>query len=245
MNPVQPILALLAAASSTMMLMSCSATVDGAAMRQNSASRPPLQYLLPDVDEVDLAVGNLLDVTGPPNIGSISLLPNGIRDSSAVRPLDCLGVVTPLMQVVYENAGVRGVAWRDFARFGAGLTVSSAEAGVVRFDSDAEAARVFAGFLTQWRSCAGTTVRLGPVSAELGLLVTDVRVTGPVLSATIVSEAGDDEAAFPTEHAVGLAADCIVDVDVAITDPVASRRVATTRAADLATTMLNKIRAAG
>jgi len=32
---------------------------------------------------------------------------------------------------------------------------------------------------------------------------------------------------------------------VAITDPVASRRVATTRAADLATTMLNKIRAAG
>ncbi len=48
-------------------------------------------------------------------------------------------------------------ALRDFARLGAGLTVSSAEAGVVRFGSDAEAARMFARFATQWRSCEGTT----------------------------------------------------------------------------------------
>jgi hypothetical protein len=223
----------------------CATTVGGAPQRRSIDDRAALQELLPTAEEVSTAVGNRLDPAGASLAGSIDVLPNGIRDADGASPLDCLGAVTPLMRVVYEGGGVQGAALRNFARLGAGQTVSSAEAGVVRFGSDAEASRMFTRFVTAWRSCAGTTVTLfvSPASgAGLQLTVTDVRADGPVLRATILSDGGDG-AVFPTEHAVGVAADCIVDVDVAITDPDPSRRVATGRAADLVAVMLKSISA--
>ena len=159
-------------------------------------------------------------------------------------PIECLGVITPLMRWVYEKGNVRGVAWQDFARFGEGQTVSSANTGVVRFSSDAEAARMFSVFVTRWRSCEGGKVRIntgGPGGSDFGLTVTDVGVTGPILSATILSGDSDTEAGFPTEHAVGLSADCIVDVDVAVTAPEPALRVAGTRAIDLTRAMLGNL----
>ena len=212
------------------MLSGCSAEVSGTAQKQ-LAPQQALRQILPTAEEVRLAVGNSLDAVGDPIVGSIEMLPNGIRDSTGATPLDCLGVVTPLMRVVYAGAGVREVAWQDFARFGRGLTVSSAEAGVVQFGSDSEASRMFARFVTEWQSCEGTTVTMHAGNGGgLDLTVTDVRVDGPVLSATILGDGGDDDGGvFPTEHALGVVADCVVDVDVAITDPDPARRVATTR----------------
>ena len=202
-----------------------------------------LGEVLPTTEEVAAAVGDRLDPTGSPMVGSIDVLPNGIRDSSGAAPLDCLGAVTPLMLVVFEGGGVHGAAWRDYARLGEGLTASSAEAGVVRYGSDAEAARIFSRFVTQWRSCAQTTVTLFAApggTSGLELTVTDVVVDGPVLSAVIRSDGGDGTS-YPTEHAVGVAGDCVVDVDVAITDPDPTRRVPGTRAVDLVRTMLGKV----
>ena len=99
---------------------------------------------------------------------------------------------------------------------------------------------MFARFTTQWQSCTGRTVTLHAGSGGLDLTVTDVRVNGPVLRATILSDGGDGTV-FPTEHAVGVARDCLVDVDVAITDPDPTRRIPTTRAADLVRVTLAKI----
>jgi len=172
------------------------------------------------------------------------VLPNGIRDSSGATPLDCLGAVAPLMRVVYESAGVQAVAWADFARFGHAATVSSVEAGVVQLGTDAEAARLFSRFAAQWRSCQGTTVTMhASATGGLDLTVTRVRVDGPVLSAVIVRDGGDGSV-FPTERAVGVAADCVVDVDVAVTDPDPARRVTSGRAADIVRLMLARISAA-
>jgi len=194
-----------------------------------------LEQVLPTPDQVDAAVGNRLDPTGPAVVGSISLLPNGIRDSHDITPLDCLGPATPLMRVVFEKGDVRGVALRDFARFGAGVAVSNVHTGAVRFASDAEANRLFAAFVSQWRSCNGSavTVHLTP-TASLQWTVTDVRAVGGILSATILSAETSGRQAFPTEHAVGVAADCIVDVDVAVT----GRAETGTRAVDLVQLML-------
>lgn len=213
----------------------CSSTVDGVARRQYSPAAALIEAL-PTAEEVSIAVGNPLDAPGPPKVGSISVLPNGIRTSDDAAPLDCLGAVTPLMRVVYESAGVQAAAWQDYARFGRGLTASSAEAGVVLMDSEEAASRTFATFVTRWRGCDRTTVTMH----GLELTVTDVRVVGPVLTATILRDDGGGEQ-FPTEHAVGVAADCIVDVDVAITDPDPQRRVPGTRAADLVRLMLDRI----
>ncbi len=187
-------------------------------------------------------IGNPLDPTGPALVGSIDLLPNGIRDGSQVTPAECLGSATPLMRATYQDADVAAVALRDFARFGEGLTVSSAHTGVVRFGSDAEAARLFAAFIVQWQACDGTavTVTITP-SAALRWKVNDVRVEDGVLSATILSGEADQEPAFATEHAVGVAAGCIVDVDVAVTDATVTRAVPTGRAAHLVRLMLQNV----
>lgn len=233
-----------AAAAALAVLPGCGTTVGGTAHTQSvSTPENPKQVLLrvlPTAAEVSEAVGNRLDTAGDVVTGSIDMLPNGIRDSAGATPLDCLGAVTPLMKVVYAGAGVRAVALQNYARFGRSMRVSSAEAGVVQFDSDAEAARMFARFVTQWQSCEGTTVTMHVTrTAGLDLTVTDVRVNGPVLSATILSDGGDGTV-FPTEHAVGVAADCIVDVDVAVTDPDPTQRVAAGRAANLVRMMLAK-----
>lgn len=167
-------------------------------------------------------------------VGGIGLLPNGIRNSDEVSPLECLGAATPLMRVVYERGDIRGVGLQDFSRYGEGLTVSSAHTGVVRFGSEAEAARMFEAFAEQWRYCAGTLVRVQvTATSSLDWTVTDVRQSDGIVSATVFNGETDRQAAFPVEHAIGLAGDCIIDVDVAVTDAEPSRRVVTGRAAEL------------
>ena len=228
-----------------MLLTACSAGVDGTAQRQQATG---LEYVLPTTEQVASAVGNRLDPTGPAVFGSINLLPNGIRktdvlssgirDSRDAMSLDCLGAATPLMRVVYERGEVNAAAMLDFARFGAGVAVSNVHTGVVRFASDAEAARMFAAFVGQWRSCDQTavTAHLTP-TAELSWTVTDVRVDGGILSATVVSTESGGRSVFPAEHAIGVVADCIVDVDVAVTGTARPG----TRAADLVRAMLADI----
>ena len=222
----------------SVILAACTSAIDGSALRQRASS---LQQALPTAEQVRDAVGNRLDPTGQPVLGSIDVLPNGIRGDDAVDPIECLGAITPLMRWVYEKGDVRGVAWQDFARFGEGQTVSSADTGVVRFASDAEATRMFSQFVTRWRSCEGGRVGINTGGGDLGSSVTNVTVAGSILSATILSGETDTDPGFPTEHAVGLSADCIVDVDVAVTAPDPAKRIATTRAIDLVQVMLDNL----
>lgn len=193
-----------------------------------------LQDLLPSPAQVAQAVGNPLDPTSPPMVGGIALLPNGIRDDDEVSPLECLGAATPLMRVVYERGDIRAVGLQDFSRYGEGLTVSSAHTGVVRFGSRSEAARMFDMFAAQWRSCADTVVSVQfTENSTLDWAIADVRQADDIVSATVLNGETARQAAFPVEHAIGLAGEYIVDVDVAVTDAELSRRVVTGRAAEL------------
>lgn len=222
------------------MLAACTTTVGGAALPRHAAS-PPVEQILPSAAEVAAAVGNPMDASGSPTRGGIDALPNGIRDESVASPIRCLGSVMPFMRVVYESGDVHAAAWQQFSRFGAGATVSSVDAGVVGFGTDAEAQRMFDAFVTQWRGCQGTTVTTHIPVGDLYATVTDVRADGPILSATILTGETGDAARFPTEHAVGLAGHYIVDVDAAITASAPVERVATGRAVKLATAMLDKV----
>lgn len=216
----------------------CGPTVGGSAVNPQI----DLSRVLPSAEQVERAVGSPLDPTALPQVGGVDLLPNGIRDSSQVSPFDCLGAATPLMRVVYARGDVHRVALQDFARYGAGLTVSSAHTGVVRFGSEAEATRMFDEFVTQWRSCARTRVTVQiTANSALEWTVTDVRETGSILSATVLNGEPGQETAFPTEHALGVAADCILEADVAITDAVPARREPTGRAAELVSMMRDNL----
>ncbi len=236
----------------------CGTAVDGGPGPAEPVPRPTLDISmgLPTAAQVAQAVGNPLDPAGPGRVGGIELLPNGIRDSDDVSPLDCLGAATPLMRVVYEsgytnahengNAGaaVTGVALQDFARYGAGLTVSGAHTGVVRLSSEAEAARLFEAFAAQWRACEGTTVSVHVApGSSVDWEVTDVREDDGILSATILTADSGGQPPLPTEHALGIVADCIVEADVAVTAALPELRVATGRAVELVRTMRDDLAA--
>jgi hypothetical protein len=234
----------LIAALSVAVLAACTTTVGGSAVR-GAALAVPVEQILPTVAEVSAAVGNTLDPGGFPASGGIDLLPNGIRDDSVASPIDCLGPVMPFMRVVYEKDDVRTAAWQEFSRFGAGEAVSSADAGVVGFGSDAEAQRVFVAFTATWRACEGTTVTTHTRDADLYATITEVRVQGPILSATILTGDSRDASRFPTERALGVAQGRIVDVDVAVTGSSPADRVAAGRAVKLAEVMLEKVNRGG
>ncbi|MCB0941671.1 MAG: sensor domain-containing protein [Mycolicibacterium sp.] len=231
---------MLCVAAGVLVLTACTATVGGTALPRHSKTLP-VEQILPSAAEVAAAVGNPIDPGGPLTRGGVDVLPNGIRDDSAASPIGCLGAVLPFMRVVYEKGDIRAVAWQDFSRFGTGATVSSVDAGVIDFGSNAEAQRMFDAFAAQWRGCQGTTMSTHLPVGDLHATVTDVRTNGPILSATIRNGDTGDADSFPTEHAVGVAGSYIVDVDAAITAGAPAERVATGRAVRLATVMLDKI----
>lgn len=227
------------------MLAGCTTTVAGSAQRERrTAPLRDLVAVLPTDAQVSQAVGNQVDAAGPPVRGGIEALPNGIRDNSAANPIECLGPASPFMRIVYETGEVRGVAWREFSHYGGSQTVSSVDAGVVEFTSDAEAQRMFTAFVRRWKTCEGTTVTTALHNAsgtELYQTITEVRVDGQMVSATVINSDNQRDAKFPTERAIGLAADCVVDVDVAVTDGTTAEQRASGRASRVARIMLDKV----
>jgi PknH-like extracellular domain len=226
-------------------LAGCTSTVDGTADRLKDAGPVrDLLTVLPDAAEVSRAVGNPLADNGSPVSGGIDVLPNGIRDDSAASPIECLGAVSPFMRVVYEGGDVRATAWQEFVNYGGGQAVSGVNAGVVAFASEGEAQRMFNEFAARWKACEGTTLTTAlhdPANTVLYQQLTAVSVDGPVVSATVVNSDNQGDATFPTERAMGLAADCVVDVDVAVTAGPPAQKRAAGRAAGLVKAMLDKV----
>lgn len=204
-----------------------------------------LTTVLPSSAEVGEIAGNPLSDNGAhPAVGGIDVLPNGIRDNSAANPVDCLGPVSPFMRLVYEKGDVRGAAWQEFSNFGGSQAVSSVDVGVVEFSSQAEAQRMFGEFVNRWRSCEGTTVTTylhNANNAELYQKITDVKVDGSMLTATLISSDNQQDAQFPTERALAVTSDCVVDVDVAVTGGTPEQQKPAGRAQRLATAMLGRI----
>lgn len=221
-------------------LAGCSTTVDGAAVRNaRNAAALDLAAVLPSGSEVSLIAGNPLSDNGSrPTAGGIDALPNGIRDNSAANPIDCLGAVSPFMRIVYEKGEVRAAAWQTFSNYGGQQTVSSVDAGAVEFSSAAQAQAMFGDFVNRWKECEGTTVTTYLHDGELYEKITNVRVDGDVLSATVINSDNQQDSEFPTERALGVASDCIVDVDVAVTG---GDRTPAGRAVKLAKAMLDRV----
>jgi PknH-like extracellular domain len=200
----------------------------------------PLEQVLPDGADVSAAVGNELPPHSPPLVGGIDVLPNGIRDRADAAPIECLGAIAPAMRIIYETAPVRGAATQDYWNYDSGVAVSSASAAAIRLASTADAQRLFASFVQQWQLCAGTTVTMythDRSNTELYLKVTNTRVDGPILSATVIAWDNHHSPPSPDERAVGIRGDVIADVKVAVGPPAQ----AGTRAVDLADAMLRKV----
>ncbi len=158
-------------------------------------------------------------------------------DAAAVTPAECVSTAYRLQDIVYSAAPVRSVASGSWAGGGFDAPPVSGFFGVVQMASVPEAQKFFAALTDQWRRCNGQAVVLRqPGHGEESTRIADVVFGDRVVSATVL-HASSGSGAARVSRALGLAGDCIVDVE--ITDP---RAVGTAGpAAEVAELMLDKI----
>jgi hypothetical protein len=221
----------------------CAHTVIGSAHPATRAVE-----ILPTEDEITAAVGNPLSTFGfRAFIGNVEILPDGYRTEADASPIACVAVTDTASRIVYEAAPVVEVARLSYFNWDSGGDTSGADAAVVRL-STADAARAtFASFGRQWQHCDGVSVAKragGQTKAALGADVSEVKETNKVLSATVRTHGGPQVQAAVYERALGVRADTIVEVSLAIT-PKGERQTLPTLATRVVQLMLDKVGSAG
>jgi hypothetical protein len=209
----------------------CTAVVTGAV-------RPPLgvKQILLNGHELTQLVGQSFraDPKFPPDIGSDRLL----RHFSRVSPPECAGVVYQLSSTTYDKSEPQRIAeeswWNAGSYLRGHLTVVNVFEAVVALPSAQAATAVFATATGQWRSCDGKTV-VNPAGRNA---ISDVRLANSVLGATVAADIGLN-VVMRTARAIGVRANCVVEVSV----PFFNDSVRKTAATDVAHAMMNKIRA--
>lgn len=197
----------------------------------------PVGGFLPSAPELSAALD-----TGPHGLmgqlveGGPEILLRSV-EGAAVTPAQCVSTAYRLQEVVYAAAPVRSVASGSWAGGGFDGPPVSGFFGVVQMASAPEAQKFFATLTDQWRRCNGRAVVLRqPGHGEESIRIADVAFKDRVISATVLHAASGSGAAG-VSRAMGLAGDCIVDVE--ITDP--RGRGGARPAADVAELMLDKI----
>jgi hypothetical protein len=247
MSPIRCATGLLVLLVAATMCAGCTSTVTGTARRAQASSGPParetsLVSVLPTEQEISGAAGNQLSLNGfPPLQGGMELLPDGIRTNADASPIECMGVTHALMRIEYEHSSVRAAATVEFWNYDFDAVATSANVGAVRLATGDDAQALFTTFTQQWRDCLDRTV-VGHThdsdDTELYSRITDVEVSGSVLSATIIGWDNHHTPEFPNERAIGVKSNVIVEADVAVTKPGAQ---ADKRAINVVKLMLDKI----
>jgi hypothetical protein len=194
----------------------------------------PLSPFLPTAQELATALG-----TGPAGFmgqlveGGPDMLLRSV-DAGEATPPDCLGAAYRLQEAVYDDSPVQAVATNSWAGGGFDGPPVTGFFGVVQMASPAAAQTFFATTNERWRRCNGETVAQ-PDAGELSRIA-DVTFDGHVVSASVLHAAAG--AASPTaQRAVGLAGDCIVEVELTDPRPAGQGRPV----AEVAGMILNKI----
>lgn len=167
--------------------------------------------------------------------GGADMLLQGVREAEATPP-DCVSTGYRLEKVVYQASPVRSVVSQSWAGGDAHGPTVTGFFGVVEFiDADA-AQEFFATSADKWHRCNGQTLVLNQPErgAQGSSRITEVGVDDEIVSAVVMQDAGST-----LQRALGVAGDCIVEVeitDVARPSPTGARHA--TAVADL---MMDKI----
>ncbi|MCH9666416.1 MAG: sensor domain-containing protein [Actinomycetia bacterium] len=176
----------------------------------------PLAQFLPSPRELSVTLA-----TGPDGFmgqvveGDDDVLLRSVGDA-AVTPVDCVSAAYRLQKAVYDTGPVRSVATSSWAGGDFEGPPVSGFFGVVQMASAADARDFFATITDKWRRCNGQTVALvqpGQGADELSRIV-DVQFDDQTVSASVL-HASAGAAAVGVSRALGLAGDCIVDVEIA------------------------------
>ena len=204
----------IAVMSACVVLAGCAPAVDGApAVHIVDAAKPSvsrsLNQVLPTVDELATTLGTG-GFMGQLVEGGPDMLLQGIGESDAT-PADCVSPTYRLQKVVYQASPVQSVASQSWAGGDASGPTASGFFGVVQFASADDAQKFFAASADKWDRCNGQTLVVHqPQRGADGLSrVGDVVVDSRIVSAVVMRDAGST-----VQRALGVAADCVVDVEV-------------------------------
>lgn len=193
-----------------------------------------LDAALPTADELASMLG-ASGFMGQLVEGGADMLLQGVGEADAT-PVDCVSTGYRLQKVVYDAGPIRSVASQSWAGGDANGPSATGFFGVVQF-ADPDAARAFfAASADKWHRCNGQTLvlqqpdRAAPGSSR----ITDVGVDTRIVSAVVMHDAGST-----IQRALGVAADCIVDVE--ISDVAGPSAAGAADAVAVANLMLQKI----
>ena len=179
-----------------------------------------------------------------PFIGNVEILPDGYRTEADATPIACIAVTDTAPRIVYEPAPVLEAARQSYFNWNAGVDISGADAAVVRL-SKADAARAtFESFVRGWQQCDGVSVVKRPWGQTKPVVdadVSEVREANMVLSATARTHGPTNVQAATYERAIGVRADTIVEVSLAVTPQGERQPTAPAPAVRLVQVMLDKV----
>jgi hypothetical protein len=205
-----------ATAGAAALLAGCSHLVDGTAGPAATAL-----HVLPTDDEITSAVGNTLSNYGfQPFVGGPEILPDGFRTDADASPIACIGVTDTTMRVVYEATPIVEAARQSYFTLDQHVSVTGADAAVIRMASAPDAQRVFDDAVRQWRDCDGKTVDKhlrGATNTVVFADISDVAVSGSTLSATLRTHQGADGPTSLYRRVLGVRGGAIVEVSLAVT----------------------------
>jgi hypothetical protein len=161
------------------------------------------------------------------------MLLQGVGEADAA-PAECVSAGYRLQKVVYAASPVREVASQSWAGGDLNGPPLSGFFGAVGFATTDDAQGFFAASADKWRRCNGQTLLLHQAEhgADAVSRITDVVVEPTVVSAVVLHDDGST-----VQRALGVASDCVVDVEVTDVDRGGGAR----RAVEVANLMLQKI----
>ena len=221
-------------------LAGCSSTpVDGAPVVHIAEAAKPsvsraLDQVLPTVNELTTILGTA-GYVGQLVKGGPEMLLQGVNESEAT-PIDCVSAGYRLEKIVYRASPVRSVASQSWVGGDQNGPSYSGFFGVVQFATPDDALAFFAASADKWHRCNGQTLVLHqPEHGADGLSrITDVGVDDSIVSAVVLHDNGST-----VQRAIGVASDCIVDVEV--TNPAGDSGTSASGGVGVANRMLQKI----
>lgn len=212
-----------ALAATGCLLAGCTAVTDGtAAPGEGLPLRPLTGSQLEDALPTDEQIADLLDDRLAPDpdghalSGGVSDMADGLSSEAQASPHECVAATSPLQRSMYQDTDLT-----DFTSFEWRLPdsedgdVLGTTTGVAAFPSAATANDVFEMFTEQWEACDGIVVE---VPTDDGDYFTDeianVVLENSVVSADIRTAKPSASISWPRLRAIGVRANCLVEVDV-------------------------------
>ncbi len=243
----------LALAVGCLLLAGCTNVTDGAVTAAKGLQLGPisgatLQKVLPTETELANVLGESIpaDADEPLFEGTLSDMADGLATEADASPHDCVGVIAELQRSVYQDTKVSEFAtarWRQPS--GSSSDLTRVVTAVVAFPTTSDANDAFDAFAKQWQKCDGTLVKIPFESDYFGDDISNVENEDGVVSADYEVTRATNSIAWPNLRAIGVRANCLVEVEVTFYDGSAAPSEFKGSAIAVARSMMDRIAEVG